>query len=244
MSDKKKAPMTNRQKEERIASQLKNPLALHSIEICGLINQTIRKGHEVWCCTDWHLYLRKEKNKPDCYKRSNYNSIINAYRKKVHPQDLVIYMGDLVDGELQDEDIKNDIKDMLSGLPGKKIMVRGNNDLFDANFYKSCGFKYVVQAFIWSNVLFTHIPIDNAFELNIHGHLHGYKTYWIPYSNQIDVAAFGGRKEPVGLLKLLRSQPLYAKDVKVDESHFNEYYSVFDPILEQQIDDPFPDKEE
>ena len=123
-------------------------------------------------------------------------------------------------------------------------MVKGNNDIFDVNFYKSCGFMYVVQAFVWSNVLFTHVPIENAFELNIHGHLHGYKTYWVPYSNQIDVAAFNGRIEPVSLLKLLRSQPIYAKDVKVDETHFNEAYTVFDFETEIKLLDPFPDEEE
>ena len=33
MSINKKKPMTNRQKEDRNMSQLKNPVALHSIEI-------------------------------------------------------------------------------------------------------------------------------------------------------------------------------------------------------------------
>ena len=80
--------------------------------------------------------------------------------------------------------------------------------------------------------------------MNIHGHIHGYKTYWIPYSNQIDVAAFNGRIEPVSLLKLLRSQPIYAKDVKVDETHFNEAYTVFDFETEIKLLDPFPDEEE
>ena len=244
MSINKKKPMTNRQKEERNMSQLKNPVALHSIEICHLINDTIRHKHDVWCCTDWHLWRRIEKDKPECKKFSRFNEVINNYRKKVHPQDLVIYMGDLVDGELEDEETKEELRDLLSGLPGKKIMVKGNNDLFDVNFYKSCGFMYVVQAFVWSNVLFTHVPIENAFELNIHGHIHGYKTYWIPYSNQIDVAAFNGRIEPVSLLKLLRSQPIYAKDVKVDETHFNEEYTVFDFETEIKLLDPFPDEEE
>lgn len=234
----------NRAKEDRQMALLKHPQAIYSIEISNLINDTLRRKRNVWCCCDWHLYRRNEKNKPECHKFSQFNEIINNYRKTVHPQDLVIYMGDLVDGELSDENTFDELRDLLKGLPGKKVMVRGNNDIKDVNFYKSCGFLHVAQAFVWANVVFTHIPIENAFDLNIHAHLHGYKTYWIPYTNQIDVASFGGRLEPVELLKLLRSQPIYAKGVKVDESHFNEFYTIFDAEQEMSMQDPFPDEEE
>lgn len=232
----------NRIKEDRQMSLLKHPQAIYSIEIANVINDTLRRKRNIWVCCDWHLYRRDEKDKPTCHKFSKFDQIISNYRKKVHPQDLVIYMGDLVDGELDDPEIFNEIKDLLVGLPGKKIMVRGNNDIKDTNFYKSCGFIYVVQAFVWANVLFTHIPIENAFDLNIHAHLHGYKTYWIPYTNQIDAASYGARLEPVELLKLLRSQPIYAKGVKVDETHFNESYAIFDAEQEMSMKDPFPDK--
>ena len=92
--------------------------------------------------------------------------------------------------------------------------------------------------------MFTHIPIENAFDLNIHGHLHGYKTYWVPYTNQIDVGAFEGRKKPVDLLKLLRSQPIYAKTIKEEPEHFNETFSVFDMEMLGFVPDPFPSEEE
>lgn len=244
MSNNKKKPMTNRQREDRNMKVLKNPLMLHSAEIGKLIDETLRNRRNVWVCCDWHLYRKNEKDKPECHKFSKWNEIVENYRKKVHPLDLVINLGDLVDGELEDIDKMNELRDLIKGLPGKKIHVKGNNDIFDYHFYKSCGFLFSVPAFVWANTLFTHIPIENAFDLNIHAHLHGYKTYWIPYTNQVDAAAFGARLEPVELLKLLRSQPLYAKGVKVDESHFNEYYSIFDPAVETAIDDPFPDEEE
>jgi hypothetical protein len=80
--------------------------------------------------------------------------------------------------------------------------------------------------------------------LNIHGHIHGYKRYWVPYTNQIDAAAYDGRNKPVDLLKLLRSQPIYAKSIKEEPEHFNESASVFDIELIGHEVDPFPDEEE
>lgn len=235
---------SNRKKEDKLGNTLKHPHTLHSKEIAKLINDTLRRKNNIWVCSDWHLWLRDEKGKPKCHKASYFNTIFSNYKDTVKDGDLVIYLGDLVDGELADEKSFDELRDIIKTLPGTKVMVRGNNDLKDANYYKSCGFKYVVQAFVWSNVLFTHIPIENAFDLNIHGHLHGYKTYWVPYTNQIDVGAFEGRKKPVELLKLLRSQPIYAKGIKEQPEHFNESVSIFDLEMSEHTEDPFPAVEE
>lgn len=109
-------------------------------------------------------------------------------------------------------------------------MVLGNNDLFQPAFYKSCGFEYVTQSFEWNDMLFTHVPCKNDNKLNIHGHIHGYKTYWIPYSNQIDVAALDGRVKPVELKTVIASQPSYAKTIKEEPSHFDEGY--VNPVID------------
>ena len=235
---------SNRKKEDKLGNTLKHPHTLHSKEIAKLINDTLRRKNNIWVCSDWHLWLRDEKGKPKCHKASYFDKVFSNYKDTVKDGDLVIYLGDLVDGELADEKSFDELRDTIKALPGTKVMVRGNNDLKDPNFYKSCGFKYVVQAFVWSNVLFTHIPIENAFDLNIHGHLHGYKTYWVPYTNQIDVGAFEGRKKPVELLKLLRSQPIYAKGIKEQPEHFNESVSIFDLEMSEHTEDPFPAVEE
>lgn len=235
---------TLRAKEDRQDKALKHPHTLHSKEIAKLINDTLRLKHDVWVITDLHLWRKDAKGSTSCHKRSDFESVINEYKKTVKPEDLVINLGDLVDGELNDQKAFDELKEIFKSLPGTKVLVRGNNDLKDASFYKACGFKYVVQAFVWSNVLFTHMPIENAFDLNIHGHIHGYKRYWVPYTNQIDAAAYDGRNKPVDLLKLLRSQPIYAKSIKEEPEHFNESASVFDIELIGHEVDPFPDEEE
>lgn len=238
--------MDNQQKEEKLDQTLKHPKpsTLHSKEIASLINTTIRNKHNVYVCTDWHLFKRKEKDKPECNKSPKFDKIISKFKEVLEPEDLLINLGDLSDGELEDPEKYNEIKEAILSIPGKKVLVKGNNDVKDAAFYKSCGFKHVVNAFVWSNVIFTHMPVENAFDLNIHGHIHGCKRYWIPYTNQIDAAAFNGREEPVELLKLLRSQPIYAKGIKEEPEHFNETFSIFDEIMNKRVQDPFPYEDE
>lgn len=162
-------------------------------------------------------------------------------KKALSEDDLLIYLGDIVDGEFQNKD---ELKSLLNTIPGHKILVLGNNDLFTTNFYKSCGFDYVTKSFIWNNIIFTHIPIENDNQLNIHGHIHNCKTYWIPYTNQIDVAYLGGRKMPIDLYEIIKSQKKYSKLIKEDPSHFNEGYmdrleNLFIFTMEGFINDPF-----
>lgn len=240
--------MTNRQKEEKLVGSLRDPTENHSTEITRLIDKTIKNKHNVYCMTDWHLWLRNEKNKPACHKRNNFDEIIKNV-KKIQPDDVLIFLGDLVDGEFDDKD---SLKNILLPMNFKKILVVGNNDLFSPVFYKSCGFDYVVRSFVWHNVLFTHMPCTNDNDMNVHGHIHSnqYKpTYWVPYTNQIDVAYLGGREKPVELQHVIKSQKSFSKVIREDPSHFEEGYmgysnliksSLFSEIMYNgRIEDPF-----
>jgi calcineurin-like phosphoesterase family protein len=162
-------------------------------------------------------------------------------------------MGDLVDGEFKD---KEALKSVLLTIPCKKILVRGNNDLFDTSFYKSCGFEYVVQSFVWSDILFCHVPAENDNNLNIHGHIHSARNpkppysyppvYWIHYTNQIDVGWCGGRVKPVELDKVIGWQKTFKGQIKEDPKHMQEGYNIhpsglFESLMEEYIPDPYDD---
>lgn len=237
--------MDQRQKEDRLMKKLKDPddKASDNKAISKLIDNTIRSGHKVYLAGDWHLWLREEKDKPKCHKRSDFNAIIHAVHDTVKHEDLLIYMGDLVDGEFQDKDA---LKTACLSLGVPMIMVVGNNDLFGDPFYKSCGFQYVVDSFIWGDVLFTHVPCQNDQTINVHSHIHNSREYWCPYTNQIDVGAYGGRKKPVELMWLLKQQPKYAKTIKECPEHFNEVFvDVFDFVMSNsRLYDPYHDDEE
>ena len=236
--------MTNRQKEEKLVESLKDPTENHSKEISKLINDTIKKKHKVYLCTDFHLWKRKKKNKPECDRNKNYEEILKNVNSTMTDDDLLIYLGDFVDGEYQD---KESLKDILLSIPGKKVMCLGNNDLFGPAFYKSCGIDHCVQSFVWNDILFCHIPAKNDNQMNIHGHIHSNEytpTYWVPYTNQIDVAWCGGREKPVELKEVISKQKAFSKVAKEDPSHFEEGYyikqdNIFDTIMESYIPDPF-----
>lgn len=240
--------MDNREKEEKLVDDLKEPEEKDSGRLSKMIDQCLKRWHKVYCATDWHLWVRKEKGKPECHKCKNFEEIIRNVNETMTKDDILIYLGDLVDGEFQDKD---ELKSILKTIPGTKILVRGNNDLFTTTFYKSCGFTDVVQSFVWHNVLFSHMPVKNDNDVNVHGHIHGYKTYWIPYTNQVDVAALDGRVKPVELNKVIGAQESYSKTIKEDKSHFEEGYYIFNPghlnpffqeVMQSTIiDDPFID---
>jgi calcineurin-like phosphoesterase family protein len=239
--------------EDKRMDQLTDPTEKNSKEISYLINKTLSDYGHVYLATDWHLFVRDEKGKPDCHMCKNYDKIIQNVTSTMTDKDLLIYLGDLADGEMKHESDMDKLKNVLNVIPGKKVLVLGNNDVHPISYYKSCGFNYVVQSFVWSNVLFTHIPTQNNNQINIHGHIHSNQyppTYWIPYTNQIDVAYLGGREKLVQLCQVIASLSNYAKHIKEDPSHFGEGYtcsaldnvSLFEQCVGSYniLPDPFP----
>lgn len=217
----------SRRHEEEIGKEIKESKTKESSPIAALIRSTLNNGHKVYLCTDWHLWMYDKKTKQK-KQRSDYKQIINRYNDIVTDDDLVINLGDLTDGEVER---KKELADVISQLKGKKVLVRGNNDLYPDDYYTSIGFEYITPKFVYDNILFSHMPQENNNRLNIHGHIHGYKTYWCPYTNQIDVAAVGGRKTPIDLNLVINAQPAYSETVKVCPDKFEQECYV----------DPFPD---
>lgn len=200
----------------------------YSNEISEMIDETLKNKHKVWLGSDWHLWHRTgSKGSKTCKKRDNFDEIIKNI-SNVEEDDMLIFLGDLVDGEFSD---KENIKKVIKGLPPKnKVFIRGNNDLFDASFYKSLGFKYVTYKFVWHNILFSHPPLEHDYSMNIHGHIHfNYKDnnkrkaqYWVPYNNHICV--FDKTGKLTELKDVMNSVREYSKHIEVDEEKVEELH--------------------
>lgn len=253
-----KREQKRREKEEEMVKRLKDA-EQHPEQhaVANLIDETRDKGGTVWLCTDWHLWKRLTKNSPACQKRKDFKRVINMVESTIKINDLLINLGDLVDGEFQD---KESLKNIMREIVCKKVLVRGNNDLFDKAFYQSCGFSQVVDSFKWHNILFSHMPQRHDCDLNIHGHIHtapdagtdGKKKaqYWVPYDKHIDVAWLGGRVKPVELSEVIKAQPAFSKIAEERPEHFTEQelmetnLALFMRVMEegsQFIHDPFYD---
>ena len=98
-------------------------------------------------------------------------AMVDRWNAKVRPQDTVYHLGDVVIAKRHMETVKR--------LNGRKILIRGNHDIFDDELYRDAGFEKIhgVRVFVDKFIL-SHIPlhpdcITTRFKVNVHGHLHG-----------------------------------------------------------------------
>jgi calcineurin-like phosphoesterase family protein len=83
------------------------------------------------------------------------------------------------------------VRDILTTIRGKKILVRGNHDSgWSDTKWMNAGFDFVCDSIGVGDILLTHEPTfisGNLYRYNVHGHLHN-----IGYQG---VKAFGGTYE-------------------------------------------------
>ena len=97
-------------------------------------------------------------------------TMIERWNAKVQPHDTVYHLGDVV--------INKKYLNLVSRLNGRKILIRGNHDIFGDDDYYNVGFEQIhgVRVFVDKFIL-SHIPlhpdcVTERFKVNVHGHLH------------------------------------------------------------------------
>jgi len=178
-------PITNEVIKIKLSQPLFN-LDKPTITDDGFINYTNGINmNNIWVGTDWHLW--KHDDDKGIYKNPESENIIKSVNQSVKANDLFIFCGDLVDGEITDY---VSLRQQLNRINCKNmIMIKGNNDLFSDDFYKLCGFSLVVEGFRINtdtaqkyinfhktpkNLVFSHYPIEIPKDTyNIYGHMHG-----------------------------------------------------------------------
>lgn len=133
-----------------------------------------KREKQIWLTTDTHFgHVNMVKL---CYRPEDFaERIIENWKKVVAPDDVVIHLGDVAWYN------KPWVNDVLSTLPGKKILVRGNHDEKSLLYYMKNGFDFAVDSFAMMyrglDILFTHEPVlFHTHDINIHGHLHNNKV--------------------------------------------------------------------
>ena len=93
--------------------------------------------------------------------------MVEAWNKKVRPNDKVYHLGDVV--------INRRALKILSLLNGDKVLIRGNHDIFRDTEYRHY-FREIRAYHVMNGMILSHIPIHSdslgRFGTNIHGHLH------------------------------------------------------------------------
>lgn len=120
----------------------------------------------------WQLFKRPDGSplRPFTSTEEMDETMIKRWNAKVHPNDVVYHLGDVV--------INRKFLHLVKRLNGKKRLVRGNHDIFKDKDYYEVGFDslYGVRVFTDKFIL-SHIPlhpdcITDRFKVNVHGHLH------------------------------------------------------------------------
>ena len=168
--------------EKRSNKKLAHPEITESKEI----NEMIDNANRTYLATDWHLWkLNKATRKIEKGKR--FKAVMQQI-EMLKEDDLLIFLGDLADDEFEDREA---LAEVLNKKKKKKIMILGNNDLLEKEYYEKY-FDKVVEALQYGEILLTHFPIANLEEgINIHGHLHGGGTYFENCPRSIDCFTSG-----------------------------------------------------
>lgn len=97
-------------------------------------------------------------------------TMIERWNSKIQSHDTVYHLGDVV--------IARKNLQLVKRLNGRKILVRGNHDIFRDDDYREVGFEQIhgVRVFVDKFIL-SHIPlheqcVTGRFKVNVHGHLH------------------------------------------------------------------------
>lgn len=155
----------------------------------------------VWLTTDWHLYSKEWNDHHPHRSKANLERLATNFNSTIGEHDLLIHLGDICDPESADYET---MKKIISSIPGRKILVRGNHDTEKDPYYIGLGFDDVVDVLVIHNIIFTHKPIQVApDELNIHGHLHAEKLVSPTINSYRHINAFGANWNSIDLPILL-----------------------------------------
>jgi len=164
-----------------------------------------KKPSQIYLVSDVHFFKSElSNNKPDTeYKMKHFRKEC----EKLSSNDVLIFLGDISHVKCTlEQNLK--VKNFLKSIKAKMILVKGNHDCLSNDYYKECGFIYVVDYLPYKNIIFTHIPVvwdhtlssrfpinsqmcsfkdyrypkqwvnPQIYNNNIHGHIHGSGEYW------------------------------------------------------------------
>ncbi len=126
--------------------------------------------NKIWIITDTHLghdNIVKYCNRPE-----NHSELILENLSVIKDGDTLIHLGDFCIGKDKEWHEK-----FFSKIPNvKKILIRGNHDKQSSSWYLRNGWDFVCENYsehyFGKYITFSHIPIENIQNINIHGHYH------------------------------------------------------------------------
>jgi calcineurin-like phosphoesterase family protein len=136
------------------------------------VNRFVISDHHLGHTNSWEKFKLADGSplRPFTSTEEMNETMIERHNAKVKEQDTVYFLGDVV--------INKRYLELVKRMNGRKILVRGNHDIFGDDDYYSVGFEQIhgVRVFVDKFIL-SHIPlhpdcVTERFRVNVHGHLH------------------------------------------------------------------------
>jgi calcineurin-like phosphoesterase family protein len=136
------------------------------------VNRFVVSDHHLGHQNSWEKFKLEDGSplRPFTSNEEMNETMIERHNAKVKEQDTVYFLGDVV--------INKKYLELVKRMNGRKILVRGNHDIFKDNDYRDVGFEQIhgVRVFVDKFIL-SHIPlhpdcVSERFRVNVHGHLH------------------------------------------------------------------------
>ena len=136
------------------------------------VNRFVISDHHLGHTNSWEKFTLSDGSplRPFTSTEEMNETMIERHNAKVKDQDTVYFLGDVV--------INKKYLELVKRMNGRKILVRGNHDIFKDEDYREVGFQQIhgVRVFVDKFIL-SHIPlhpdcVSERFRVNVHGHLH------------------------------------------------------------------------
>jgi len=140
--------------------------------VTRFVNRFVISDHHLGHTNSWEKFKLSDGSplRPFTSTEEMNETMIERHNAKVKEQDTVYFLGDVV--------INKKYLELVKRMNGRKILVRGNHDIFKDEDYRSVGFEQMhgVRVFVDKFIL-SHIPlhpdcVTERFKVNVHGHLH------------------------------------------------------------------------
>jgi calcineurin-like phosphoesterase family protein len=140
--------------------------------VTRFVNRFVISDHHLGHTNSWEKFKLSDGSplRPFTSTEEMNETMIERHNAKVKEQDTVYFLGDVV--------INKKYLELVKRMNGRKILIRGNHDIFKDEDYRAVGFEQMhgVRVFVDKFIL-SHIPlhpdcVTERFKVNVHGHLH------------------------------------------------------------------------
>lgn len=142
------------------------------------VNRFVVSDHHLGHQNSWEKFKLDDGSplRPFTSNEEMNETMIERHNAKVKQQDTVYFLGDVV--------INKRYLELVKRMNGRKILIRGNHDIFKDEEYRKVGFEQIhgVRVFV-DKFIMSHIPlhpdcVTGRFRVNVHGHLHANQVTW------------------------------------------------------------------